>query len=217
MSTQEFHDRYLQALLVGDRRRAQAVVADARAAGLELRQLYLDVFQPAMWEIGRLWQGNQISVADEHLATAITQMSMASLYSELFALPDDGNGRTLIAACVDVERHEMGLRMLCDLLELAGWDTTFLGATVPTDGLVAMVRERGPDVVALSVALLPHVPRAERMIRALREELGAEAPLIMVGGQPFIENPALAGRLGADLTASDAASAVELLQRRFAP
>ena len=216
MSAEEFRERYLQTLLAGDRRRAREVVNDAREAGMELRQLYLEVFQPAMWQIGQLWQSNQISVADEHLATAITQMCMANLYAELFDLSGGGHGRTLIAACVDVERHEMGLRMLCDLLEMVGWDTTFLGATVPAEGLVDMVRERAPDVVALSVALLPHVPRAGHMIQALRGALGDEAPLIMVGGQPFVQQPDLAGRLGADLTAVDAASAVDLLQHRFA-
>jgi len=34
-----------------------------------------------------------------------------------------------------------------------------------------------------------------------------------VGGRPFVEDPGLAARLGADLTASDAAAAVALLTR----
>ena len=105
--------------------------------------------------------------------------------------------------------------MLYDLLECAGWNTTYLGASVPVDGLVAMVRQRRPDVVALSVALTPHLPRLREMIAAVRGAAGdAPPPLILVGGRPFLDDPGLAVRLGADLTAPDATTAVALLAGR---
>ncbi|HEX8243397.1 MAG TPA: cobalamin-dependent protein, partial [Longimicrobium sp.] len=183
--------------------------------GMGIRPLYLEVFQPVMREIGRLWQENQITVADEHLATAITQSAMARLYDRLFAGAGD-QGPLLVAACADSERHEVGLRMVCDLLEMEGWDTVFLGPTVPLDDLVRMVRERRPQVVALSAAIAPNVPRVAQAIRAIREALPGGAPLIAVGGRAFSEDPELATRLGADLTAGDAAEAAERLKQRFA-
>lgn len=213
-STVDLYAAWLAALREGDRRAAQEVVRRAREEGLALTEIYLEIFQPALQEIGRLWQENEISVADEHLATAITQMAMAQFYDELFASPSAG-GPTLIGACVDVERHEVGLRMLCDLLEVEGWDTTYLGAAVPIGGLVHMVRDRQPDVVALSAALMPHVSRVAQVVAALREGLGERTPTILVGGRAFVENPALASGVGADLTASTAAGAVNLLKERF--
>jgi MerR family transcriptional regulator, light-induced transcriptional regulator len=206
---------YLDAVVAGNRRRAFDVVDAALAAGMDLRSLYLEVFQPALREIGRLWQQNRITVADEHLATAITQAAMARLYDRLFALARDA-GPLLVAACADSERHEVGLRMVCDLLEMEGWDTVFLGATVPLDDLVRMVRERRPQVVALSAAIAPNVPRVGQAIRAIRDALPGRAPLIAVGGRAFAEDPELAARLGADLTARDAAEAAERLNQRFA-
>ena len=203
---------YVAALRAGDRRTAFRVIDEARTAGLPLATIYMDVFQPALREIGRLWQVNAISVAEEHLATAITQSAMARVYGPVYTWTQR-SAHTLVAACVDSERHEVGLRMLCDLLECDGWDTTYLGATVPIDSLVAMVRERRPEVLALSAALPPHLPRLRATIEAVRAALGADAPLVLVGGRPFVEDPALAARLGADLTASDAASAVALLTR----
>jgi methanogenic corrinoid protein MtbC1 len=209
------YERYVQALRDGDRRGAFRVLDEAHAAGLDLAAIYMDVLQPALREIGRLWQENVIGVADEHLATAITQAAMARLYEE--AAPwDDRPRRSLVAACVDTERHELGLRMLCDLLECEGWDTTYLGATVPVDSLVMMLRRRRPDVLALSAALPPHLPRLRDTIRAVRDALGPAgtegAPLIVVGGRPFVDDPSLGARLGADLTAPDAATAVRMLR-----
>jgi methanogenic corrinoid protein MtbC1 len=212
----DVYEAYLGAVRAGDRRRALRVIDEARAGGLGLATIYMDVFQPALREVGRLWQQNELSVAEEHLATAITQAAMARLYEQVFAW-DEREGRTLLAACADTERHEVGLRMLCDLLECEGWNTTYLGATVPVDSLVTMVRQRRPDVVALSVALAPHLPRLREMIAAVRAAGGDSPPLILVGGRPFLSDPALATRLGADLTAPDATSAVALLRERLGP
>ena len=213
-ATDDLAAAYLDAVLEGSRHRARTVVDRARADGVDSRALYLHIFQPALREVGRLWQENRITVADEHLATAITQALMSQLYAEMFSSGAAAR-RTLIAACMDAERHEVGLRMVCDLLEMQGWDTTFLGATGPSDSLAAMVRERRPDVLALSVSLAPHVPRLARTIRGLRESLGEATPVIVVGGRPFLDQPALTASVGADIVANDADEAVERLKEDF--
>ena len=205
---------YLDALRAGDRRRALAVVDEARAAGLGLPALYLDVFQPALREVGRLWQQNEFTVAEEHLATAVTQIAMGRLYTE-YCLATDRNGRTLLAACAETEKHEVGLRMICDILELEGWDATYLGASVPQDSLVAMVLRERPTVLALSASLAPHLPQLRSLIAAVRAAPGEAVPYILVGGRPFLDDAALADKVGADAMARDSADASERLRARF--
>lgn len=206
---------YLAALLTGRRRDAFAVIDGAVAKGVDITTAYIAIFQPALREIGRLWEENSISVADEHLATAITEAAMVRLFERSFREGRPGRP-SIVAACVDTERHQVGLRMLCDLLEARGWDAQYLGASVPAEALVRMVESRRPAVVALSAALAPHVLRMRTMIAALRAACGAATPLIIVGGRPFLTDPALAAEIGADLTARDAAEAVELLEQRVA-
>jgi MerR family transcriptional regulator, light-induced transcriptional regulator len=214
MTSEQAFQGYLDAILAGDRRAATEIVRLARDAGIDYSELYMRVFQPALQEIGRLWQANEISVADEHLATAITQAAMSALFDEA-ASDAYGVGPALIAACADVEQHEIGLRMLCDLLELDGWTTHYLGASVPIGSLVEMIRRRTPEVVALSTSISLHLPRLRAMVEAVRGCGNEPPPLILVGGRPFLDQPELALELGADLTAPDAASAVRLLQDRF--
>jgi methanogenic corrinoid protein MtbC1 len=214
MTAETVRDDYLRALLAGSRREAMAVVDGAVRGGMGIRPLYLDVFQPVMREIGRLWQENRITVADEHLATAITQAAMARLYDQLFA-GGAQPGPLLVAACADQERHELGLRMICDVLEMEGWDTIFLGASVPVEDLVQMVMERKPEVVALSASISPHVARVRAAIEGIRAAVPEGGPVIVVGGRAFADDAGLAGRLGADLTAADAVEAAERLKERF--
>ena len=212
---EEIRRRYLAAVLAGHRREAFALVEEAVDEGLGIGPLYLDVFQPVLREIGRLWQENRITVADEHLATAITQAAMARVYDRLF-LQQRAAGPLLVAACADQERHELGLRMLCDVLEMEGWDTVFLGASVPVEDLVSMVVERRPAVVALSAAIAPHLPRVREAIGAIRRAVPEGGPVIAVGGRAFADDPGLGERLGADLTARDAIEAATRLKERFA-
>ena len=213
MNIETAYSRYLAAVRDGDRRGALAVVNEARTAGHDLKTLYLHVFQPTLREIGRLWQENVLTVAEEHLATAVTQSAMLAVYGDL-EIPI-ATGPLLIAACAESERHEIGVRMLCDFLDMEGWDTVFLGASVPIESLVEMVREREPDAVALSASIPPHLPQVRNAIAAIRKG-AVKQPVILVGGRPLLESPGLAAHLGADLTAPDAAEAARLLKERFA-
>ena len=107
--------------------------------------------------------------------------------------------------------------MLCDLLELEGWDTTYLGGSVPTESLVALIEKQHPDVVALSATIAPHIPQVRDAIAAIRASTATPWPVIIVGGRALMPDPSLGLRTGADMTAGDAAEAVAALQNRFAP
>jgi methanogenic corrinoid protein MtbC1 len=213
MPAEEALAAYVDALVAGDRRRAFAVVEAALRDSLTLRDVYLSVFQPALREIGRRWETGALTVAQEHLATGITQTAMSRLAGELFRQAPAG-GPTLLGACAETERHDVGLRMVCDLLELEGWTTHFLGATVPAADVLRMARELKPDVVAISASLPPSLMAVRPLATELRA-LGPPAPLILVGGRPFLGRPSLAAKMGADLTAENAGDAVDQLKRRM--
>ncbi|HEX5273388.1 MAG TPA: B12-binding domain-containing protein, partial [Gemmataceae bacterium] len=68
--------QYVQALLGGDRHAAGRLVLDALDGGVPVRDVYLGVFQRAQQEVGRLWQLNRLSVAQEHYCTAATRALM---------------------------------------------------------------------------------------------------------------------------------------------
>lgn len=206
---------FLTALRSGDRRSANAIIDRAIDRGDALQEVYLEIVQPAMREVGRLWQMNEMTVAEEHLATAITQAAMGRAFERVYQWRDSRTP-SLVAACVDDERHQMGLRMLCDLLELDGWDTSYLGASVPVESLVSMVEKRRPDVVALSATIAPHLPRLRAAIAAIRASDLDSQPLIIAGGRAVNGDEDLARRLGADLTAGDAGDAVNKLRDAMA-
>ena len=139
---------------------------DAIAAGMPVRRIYLDVLQPTLYEIGRLWSHAEISVAQEHLATAATQSAMARLAESLADGPRRVRPGTALVACVSDELHSVGGRMVADFLEADGWRVVFLGQLTPGTDLAALAAEQGAQVVALSAALPERVPRVAEVVAA---------------------------------------------------
>ena len=140
--------RYGEAVRAADVALAEQVVDEALGAGLAAPEIQSEVIHPAMWWIGELWERAEVTVADEHLATAISQQALIRLYPALQVAPPRSRPGVLIAA-VEGQQHTLGLRMVADVLEGAGFDVLYLGANVPTASLVEMVRTHEPAVTAL--------------------------------------------------------------------
>jgi methanogenic corrinoid protein MtbC1 len=201
---------YLDALLRSDRQSASLMILEAAQQGTPIKDIYLHVFQVCQREIGRLWQTNQISVGQEHYCTAVTQMVMSQLYPYIFA--SQRKGRHMVATCVGGELHEIGARMVADFFEIDGWDTYFLGANTPIEGVLRAISERDADVLAISATMTYHIDKVAALIAEVRRA-GLDAHTkIMVGGYPFNIAPNLWQSVGADGYARDAQQAVTVAE-----
>ena len=203
-------DQYLHAQLEGDRKGAIRVLVDeGLKKGVLTAQLQLGVIQEAQREIGRLWQEDRISIAQEHMATAISQVALAYLYE--LATPPAPNGKKILMACVEGELHDFPARLAADALDLAGFEVRFLGANVPTDSLLSMISAQKPDLVALSVAMVFNIPALRIAVTRIRER-NPELP-IAVGGNALTQAPSLSHDLGVNATGSDAEAIVAMARR----
>lgn len=206
----DLSQRYLRALLDGQRQTASRLIQRSVEDGLSVRDVYLYVFQRSQHEIGRLWQTNQVSVAQEHYCTAATQLIMSQLYPYIFSTGK--NGHVLVGTCVAGDLHEIGVRMVSDFFEMEGWDTFYLGANTPTGDVIRTLEERGADLLAVSATMPFHIRAVADLIAAVRSEMGGRVK-VLVGGYPFNVDPDLWRRLGADASARDAQEGVELAAR----
>ena len=206
--------RYLEAALREGPLEASHFIDELVASGMTAADIYVGVLQPAMHELGSLWQLNKVSVAEEHYGTAVTQRIMAKIYSD--QLMHRPSGALIVVACVMGELHELGARMLSDLLELAGYRTDYLGAMTPPAALVEYVCQRGTRCVALSASITPHLAQVRQTIQLLRADPRCRDVKVIVGGGAFNALPSLWRMVGADAWAADARSAVEETRRLLA-
>ncbi len=198
--------QYLDLLLEAKRHEATQLILDAVAGGAIVKDIYIHVFQPVQHEVGRLWQINRIGVAQEHYITAVTQLVMSQLYPYIFS--GEKVGGRLVAASVGGELHEIGIRMVADFFEMAGWDTFYLGANTPTSSILETLKSRQADVLAVSATMTLHLGKVRQLIEAVRTS-GPNGVKILVGGYPFNVSPDLWQQVGADGYAPDADTAIE--------
>ncbi|MBD0330138.1 MAG: cobalamin B12-binding domain-containing protein [Thermoleophilia bacterium] len=190
---------YVAAIVAGRPAIARATVERAVEEGMPVAEAYVGVLQPALYEIGDLWAAGRVSVAQEHLATATTQVLAARLAARL-PRAERGSG-TVVVAASEGELHALGTRFVAELLEAAGWTVLELGASTPVLDLVTLVARERPRAVGLSTSLTTNLRAAEEAFARLRA-LPA-APLLAAGGRAYGGDAELARRLGADFFAPD--------------
>ena len=205
---------YLAALLAGDAIRARHLVDRAVDAGMPLPEIYLSVLQPALEEIGDRWESGEVGIAYEHQATAITQGILGALGPKMRVPPT--SGRLAVLACSPGEMHSLGVQMIGDFLESAGWEVLLLGASVPASALAGLVDTESPDAVVLSTASPGLIGGVEEALAALAEL--DHKPFVIVGGRAWRAQPdGHAVAMGADCCLEGPYELAAELARRFPP
>lgn len=198
---------YFNTLLRGDRKTANNLIQKAVLEdGVSIQDIYLLVFQRSQYEVGRLWQINKISVAQEHFFSAATQMIMSNLYTHIIS--DHRNGYTFVGASVGKELHEIGLRMVADFLEMDGWDTYYLGSNTPLKSIEQALDNWKADLLGLSATMTFHSNLVAEAITYFKSMPRFQHLKIIVGGYPFIADENLWRKVGADAVAVNAKEAL---------
>lgn len=175
------YSRYVQALLAGDRRICHEIMRNLVDSSLDLRSIYEGFIRRSLYEIGDLWMTGRVSVATEHLATAITESLLTLVYPRLFRQPR--NGRIAVVSCAPRETHRIGAKMVADMFELNGWRGHYLGADVPAPDLVQLIDEKHPEVLTLSITTSANLGPLLETADTVRHRFPALP--ILVGGQGF--------------------------------
>lgn len=181
MIDEKLYETYLTSLLDGKRSKCRDIVQKLLDKKIDLKRLYTDLFQRSMYRVGKLWENNQITVANEHLATSITESLLNLAYPSIFAR--ERIGRKVVISCAANEFHQIGGKMVADIFELNGWDGYFLGANSPIEETARFIHETRPDIVGFSLSILSNLDHLTRGIEAIRSDFRNMD--LLVGGQAF--------------------------------
>ncbi|MCA2219092.1 cobalamin B12-binding domain-containing protein [Jidongwangia harbinensis] len=191
-------------LLTGDEPAAIRLVHRLIETGDSHEEVLLRLIAPVQASIGELWARNRLSVADEHVASYISERVTAACAA---TGPPARRPDKLVVACADGEWHTLPSRLLAETLRLRGYSVSFLGASVPAAHLALYLQQHEPVAVLLSISLSVRLPSARRSILAARQ---AGVP-VLGGGRGFGDTARWAHCLGADAWAADAVEAAAVL------
>lgn len=194
-------NEFQQALLEGDHRKCLSMANENITTGSDVEKFYLHTIQPALYEIGNLWESGQISIAQEHLASAIVSRVMAT--TSMIDVPASSEAGKAIVTAGPNEFHETGAWMISDALERMGWKVRYLGANTPAEDLLDMMHEFSPDIIAVSVTMPFNILKAKEMIEAIRGDERLKSVHILIGGRAFNDVRDLWKTTGADAFAAN--------------
>jgi methanogenic corrinoid protein MtbC1 len=198
----------VDALVRGDQSGALELARRATTDPSMLRHLYTQAVTPALYEIGGLWETGEMTVAEEHRASEI-MARVVDICSGALSPAGRTKGRAFVTAAPG-ERHSLGARIVADILEMDGWDVTYVGATSPAADLAYLAASTRPNVIGISVAMASNLPQLATLVRELRALPHLAGARIMVGGWLLVTEPDVWRLLGADAGATDADGALEL-------
>lgn len=182
MITQEIYDKYLISLLAGKRLECFTIIQNLLDRNIEITDLHENLIKRSMYEVGDLWELNKITVANEHLATAISETLLNLTYPHIFETKR--KGKKAVIACCTHELHQLGAKMVADILEFNGWDSHFLGANTPLDDMINYIDKIAPGVVGISLSYRPNLSHLKRAVDSIRSEFPHLD--MLVGGHAFL-------------------------------
>ena len=175
------YQNYFSYLIKGEKNRCKQIVEELSLKNTAVERIYTDLFQRSLYQVGEYWELNRISVATEHMATAITENMMIQLQPRLFTT--ERTGKKAVVACVANEYHQVGAKMIADVFEMNGWDGYFIGANTPTEELIRFLETQQPDMIGLSLSLYFNLQELKTALEQIRNKF-PDTPVV-VGGQAF--------------------------------
>lgn len=193
-------------LIAGDEAGAWGVLESAMAAGADPDELLLEMLAPSMASIGQRWADGELTISDEHRASAAAHRLVGRL-GPRFARRGRKRG-SMVIGCVAGDRHALPTAIMRDLLRGEGFDVIDLGPDSPAESFVDACRDADRLVAVAICVTAPQMDASVRTTVDLLRSAGVSAPVVVGGGAVASKEAALA--LGADHWSGDARSALEL-------
>ncbi len=209
--TPENIDEMARLVLGPEGHAAANYITGLKARGLGTEVIFAEVLEPAARFLGRLWDEDEIDFIDVTLGVGRLQ-ALLSMCNDTYAYAASSPRRTVLMLTVPSEQHTFGAAMVERFLESGGWQITS-ERELPLQCLAKLVEDRFFSVAGITMSNRCNLDKVVSAIAAIRNRSCNPGIGVMVGGPAFSADPGLAARVGADGTASTAASAVLLAQK----
>ncbi|MCH5585430.1 methionine synthase [Shimazuella sp. AN120528] len=171
-----------------------------------------------MDEVGRLFNDNQLIVAEVLQSAEVMKASVAHLEPHMDKKETSSKGK-IILATVKGDVHDIGKNLVEIILSNNGYSIVNLGIKVTPEQLIAACREELPDAIGLSGLL---VKSAQQMVITAQDlqSVGIDIPLLVGGAaltRKFTENRIAPAYEGPVLYAKDAMHGLDLANQLSSP
>jgi 5-methyltetrahydrofolate--homocysteine methyltransferase len=201
----EIIKRIFEELAEGEADKTELLTQEALRQGVSPEIILKEGLIAGMNIIGERFKKGELFVPEVLLAARAMQAGMNILKLRLIQTGVKPAGRIIIGT-VKGDLHDIGKNLVAMMLEGAGFEIIDLGIDTAPERFIQEVKDKKPQIVALSALLTTTLPMMKATIELLKAE-GLEGTVkVLVGGAPLSQR--YADEIGADGYAPDAVSAV---------
>jgi trimethylamine corrinoid protein len=209
MANKELIDEAIQALVAGDRAKAEDVAKRALAAGMSPGEIMDKGFVAGIRQMGDKFDVGEVFLPELMLAADAMEGAMAICNA---ALPK-GESTTkgvIVIGTVEGDVHDIGKAIVAAYLRANGYEVHDVGRDVSAEAFVEKAVEVSADVIGSSALLTATLRQQESIEEALKEAGLRKKIKTIVGGAVCTQG--WADKIGADAYCKDAAAAVTTLE-----
>lgn len=183
------------------------LVKEAIERKLDVKQVVLECLTRPMEEVGKKFESGEYLIPDMLASAECVGVAMDLLSEFLIAAGVESKGKFVIAT-VAGDLHDIGKNIVAIMLKGAGYDVIDLGTDVPSDKIVAAVKDNKAPYLGLSALLTTTMRNMEDVIQKVK--VNNAAVKVLIGGAPTSKE--FADKIGADVHCTDAFQAIEALE-----
>lgn len=146
----ELKKLYKLAIIGGDSDKSKNIIDAALGSGYALKEIYNSIIYEAHCEISNDLKTNNISVAEEHLATNISKDQLSRLRSQIS--PKSKHYKKVVVTSLPGCHNKVAARVLADFFMMDGFEVHYLGVDVPSKDLGEFANSRNPHILCISIS-----------------------------------------------------------------
>ena len=208
----EIYNEFMNALLKPSLNEAIEISNKYIKNSTDLKIFWENILLSALYSIGAKWSNGEISVGQEHTATSICQRVMSIHYEKILQNSEINKKAAVIVS--PNELHEIGARMISDLLESHGFETFFFGSRSSVDEIVDTIIEEDIKDILISTTIISNISATKELISQLRKRLENKEIKIYIGGQAYKDNKSIVEDVNADIYVTCFDSLIDMLKEK---
>lgn len=176
--------------------------------------LLVEVLGPALRKVGKMWYGEEFSLAHGYVASKIAEDALKK-FIQTKGEATSGSPRKgpVVLGNIEDDCHPLGRKIVATFLKVEGWAVHDLGIDVEAKIFVDEAIKVGAKVIGVSAMIFTTAENI-RGVRSEIDERGLKGRIqLAVGGAAFRLRPGLVEQVGGDGTAVDALDAPVLFAR----
>ena len=200
-----------QAVIDGNYQEADALTKKALENGIPALDISSSALIPAMAVVGRKMKDGEYYIPEVLMSVKAMKATSELLKPMLADVSLSKPYGKVILGTAKGDLHDIGKNLVGMMLEGGGFEVIDLGIDVPPEKFLQAVEETGAPLLGMSALLTATMVHMRDVVEILKESGKRDSVKVMIGGaavgQRFCDD------IGADGTARDAATTVELAKK----